>query len=132
MLGLFGKKPQNPQEETSEPVTMNRLQELTGSDTEMYQTLSQTLFLEPKRITIPLETVLSQASEFESKGDRIRAEVWYRIAGGISLYRADIAGVRKYFDKAASITGDSRVNYKTLSRRAEDAVNIAGKFYGNM
>ena len=111
---------------------MNRLQEIAGSDAEMYRSLSHTLFLEPKRITITLETVLSQATEFELKGDRIRAELWYRIAGGISLYRADVAGVRKYFDKAASIAGDSKPEYRVLASRPEDAVSLSGKFYANM
>jgi len=111
---------------------MNRLQELTGSDSEMYQSLARLLFLEPKRITTPLETVLSEASDFESKGDKMRAEVWYRIAGGIALYRRDVAAVRKYFDKASSLAGDSRPEYKIMSHRAEDAVGIAQKFYESM
>ena len=95
----------------------------------MYQTLLRTLFLEPKRITSPLEEVVKQASEFETKGDLLRAELSYRIAGGISLYKGDPAGVRKYFDKASSMAKNSRPEYNTMSRRAEDAVAMARKYY---
>jgi len=132
-VGLFGKKkaPDLP-EGNPDPLLMNRLQELTLSDAELYQSLSRTLFIEPKRINTSLETALSQASDFEVKGDKIRAEVWYRIAGGIALFRGDVAGVRKYFDKASAMADGSRPEYKKLSERAEDAVGIAGKYYSNI
>lgn len=102
---------------------------MMGADDEMYQAMSRLLFLDPKRITTSLESAVSQASEFESTGNKLRAEVWYRIAGGISLYRGDTEGVRKFFEKASSIAGDSRPEYKTLAKRAQEAVNFAKKYY---
>ena len=132
-IGLLGKKkPPDSKEVGMEPLLMNKLQELIGSDTELYQSLAKTLFLEPKRINTSLETVLGQASDFETKGDKIRAEVWYRIAGGIALFHGDVAGVRKYFDKASNVAAGARPEYNILSQRAEDAVSIAGKYYSNM
>ncbi len=91
--------------------------------------MSRLLFLDPKKITTPLDQVLSQASQLESSGSRIRAEVSYRIAGGIALYKQDVDGVRKFFEKASSLAGDSRPEYKTIAKRAEDAVNVAKKYY---
>ena len=132
-LGLLGKKkPQTSSEAPPEPVVTNRLQDVAAGDTEMYLTLLKTLFLEPKRISTTLEELVSQAGEFESKGDLLRAEVSYRIAGGISLYRGDPAGVRKYFDKASSMAKNSRPEYNIMTRRAEDAVAIARKYYENL
>ncbi len=129
MLGLFGRgKAQASPKADPEPMS-SRLQEIAGSDTELYQAMSKLLFLDPKKITMPLEEVLSQASQMESSGSRIRAEVLYRIAGGIALYKQDSEGVRKFFDKASSIAGDSRPEYKTMAKRAEDAVNVAKKYY---
>lgn len=106
-----------------------RLQEIVGGDGELYQVMSRLLFLDPKKITTPLESAVSQAAAFESSGNKIRAEVWYRIAGGISLYRGDVEGVRKFFEKASSIAGDSRPEYRTILKRAAEAVSIAKKFY---
>jgi hypothetical protein len=137
MLGLFGRKkdPTTPAGNplgTSEPMVLSKLQEITGTDAEMYQSLSRLLFLDPKKITTSLEDALSQASTFDSMGNKTRAEVWYRIAGGIALYRGDAESVRKFFEKASSIAGDSRPEYKTIASRSQDAVNLARKFYESM
>ena len=134
MIGLFGKK--KTQTSTAgnsalslEPILLSKLQEITANDAEMYQSLSRLLFLDPKKITTSLEDALSQASTFDSMGNKTRAEVWYRIAGGIALYRGDAESVRKFFEKASSIAGDSRPEYRTIAKRAQDAVNLARKFY---
>lgn len=91
--------------------------------------MSKLLFIDPKKITTSLEEALSQASQFEASGNKLRAETWYRIAGGIALYRGDPEAVRKYFEKASSIAGDSRPEYKTIARRSQEAVAVAKKYY---
>ena len=136
MISLFGKKKQpsnagNPQE-NQEPMVLSKLQEITAGDDEMYRSLSRLLFLDPKKITTSLEDAVSQATAFDSTGSRTRAEVWYRIAGGIALYRGDPDGVRKFFEKASTIAGDRRPEYTTIARRSQDAVNLARKFYESM
>lgn len=129
-IALFGKKkPNTAPTGNSEPPMATRLQEIVGGDGELYQVMSRLLFLDPKKITTPLESAVNQAAEFESSGNKIRAEVWYRIAGGISLYKGDVEGVRKFFEKASSIAGDSRPEYRTILKRAAEAVSIAKKFY---
>ena len=137
MLGLFGKKKNEPSSAgnpggNQEPIVLSKLQEITASDAEMYQSLSRLLFLDPKKITTSLEDAVSQASNFDSMGNKTRAEVWYRIAGGIALYRGDPESVRKFFEKASSIAGDRRPEYKTIATRSQDAVNFARKFYESM
>jgi hypothetical protein len=134
MLSLFGKKKNQPSPaedptENQEPMVLSKLQEITAGDDEMYRSLSRLLFLDPKKILTSLEDAVSQATIFDSTGNRTRAEVWYRIAGGIALYRGDQDGVRKFFEKASSIAGDRRPEYKTIASRSQDAVNLARKFY---
>ncbi len=130
MITLFGRKKDVPSPGVNnQSASLSRLQELTGSDPELYQVMSRLLFLDPKKITTSFEEALRQASELESSGNKLRAETWYRIAGGIALYRADPDGVRKYFEKASSIAGDSRPEYKTIAKRSEEAVEIAKKYY---
>ncbi len=137
MLSLFGKKKNQPSPaenptENQEPMVLSKLQEITAGDDEMYRSLSRLLFLDPKKILTSLEDAVSQATAFDSTGNRTRAEVWYRIAGGIALYRGDQDGVRKFFEKASSIAGDRRPEYKTIASRSQDAVNLARKFYESM
>src|SRR5260370_17913694 len=91
MLSLFGKKKNQPSPaenptENQEPMVLSKLQEITAGDDEMYRSLSRLLFLDPKKIITSLEDAVSQATAFDSTGNRTRAEVSYRIAGRIALY----------------------------------------------
>jgi hypothetical protein len=127
---LFGrKKTQTPTNSNPEPIVLSKLQEVTGGDADMYRSMSRLLFLDPKRITMSLEDAVNHASSFEQAGNKIRAEIWYRIAGGISLYKGDAEGVQKFFEKAASVSGGSKPEYKTVASRAQEAVSIARKYY---
>jgi len=129
-LGFGKPKQKNPLLETgSESMVANRLKELCGGDSDLYTAMSRLMFLDPKKIMAPLDRVLTEAQEYEAQGNKLRAEVGYRIAGGISLYRGDLDGVKKYFEKAASFAGDSHPEYQTILKRSDEAVNIARKFY---
>jgi len=108
----FGKPKQknSPLETNTDSVVANRLKELCGGDSDLYGAMSRLMFLDPKKITTPLD-----------RG--------YRIAGGISLYRGDLDGVKKYFEKAASFAGDSHPEYQIILKRSDEAVKVARKFY---
>ncbi len=130
MFGRSSKKKTADPQVTMTVVTISsRLRELCSGDEDMYSALSRLMFLDPRKIVSPLESVLSEAQEYESKGNNVRAEVGYRIAGGISLWKGDAEGVRKYFTKASMFSGEARPEYKTLAKRADDAVSIARKYY---
>lgn len=129
-LGFRKPKEKDPTlEMSSESVAANRLKELCAGDADLYGALSRLMFLDPKKITTSIEQVVSDGQGFEKQGDKLRAEVTYRIAGGIALSRGDPNGVRTYFEKAASLAGDSKPEYKLVLKRSDEAVNIARKFY---
>ncbi len=90
------------------------------------------MFLDPAKINLPLEGILAETQEFEKNGNTVRAEVGYRIAGGISIHKGDSEGVKTYFSKAASLTGNARPEYRTIAKRAREAVDIARKYYENI
>jgi hypothetical protein len=106
-----------------------RLHELTSGDEELYQALSRLMFLDPAKVKTPLETLVSEAQDFENKGDRIRAELDYRIAGSMALYKGDADGLKTYFSKASAMSRDPRPEYDTLIKKSTQAVNVAKKFY---
>ena len=114
---------------TAETLTTNRLRELCGGDNDLFSTMSRLMFLDPKKIMIPLERVLSETQDYEAQGNKLRAEVGYRIAGGISLYKGDLDGVNKYFSKAASFASDSHPEYQNILKRSSEAVAVARKYY---
>lgn len=127
----FGRQKQKEQSAgaTPEVVLANRLKELCGGDNDLFNAMSRLMFLDPKKITIPPDKVLSDAQIAEAQGNRMKAEVGYRIAGGISLYKSDLNGVNTYFSKAASIAGDSRPEYQIIVKRSREAVDVARKYY---
>ena len=106
-----------------------RLRELCGGDADLYAAMSRLMFLDPKKIMTTPERILSDAQDYEAQGNKLRAEVAYRIAGGISLYRGDLDGVKKYFAKAASFAGDSHPEYDYIIKRSSEAVSVAQKYY---
>ncbi len=114
---------------TAETLITNRLRELCGGDNDLFSTMSRLMFLDPKKIMIPLERVLSETQDYEAQGNKLRAEVGYRIAGGISLYKGDLDGVNKYFSKAASFASDSHPEYQIILKRSSEAVAVARKYY---
>jgi len=128
-LGFGRPKQKDPALETSpESLAANRLRELCGGDADLYGAMSRLMFLDPKKILAPLDKVVSDAQSFEAQGNKLRAEVGYRIAGGIALSKGDLNGVKTYFEKAASFAGDSHPEYQVILKRSTEAVNIARKF----
>lgn len=107
----------------------NRLKDLCAGDADLYGALSRLMFLDPKKITTSIDQVASDGQTFEKQGDKLRAEVNYRIAGGIALSRGDLNGVRTYFEKAASLAGDSKQEYQIVLKQSDNAVSIARRFY---
>jgi len=129
-LGFGRAKQKDPSPgATAETLTTNRLRELCGGDNDLFSTMSRLMFLDPKKIMIPLERVLSETQDYEAQGNKLRAEVGYRIAGGISLYKGDLDGVNKYFSKAASFASDSHPEYQIILKRGSEAVAVARKYY---
>ncbi len=129
---MFGREKKKPSDSPRAMVVVSvssRLRELCGGDEEMYSTLSRLMFLDPRKIVSPLQSVLSEAEDSESKGNNIKAEVGYRIAGSMSLWKGDAEGVRKYFMKASTFAGESRPEYRIVAKRADEAVSITRKYY---
>ena len=132
---MLRRKDTNPtltslQGNTPEAAMAGKLAELCGGNTELYQSLARLLILDPKKVNIPQENFLKEAQDFEAKGNRLRAEVGYRVAGALSLYQGDADGVKRYLSKASEIAGDSRGEYKFVLQHLDDAVSVAKKYYG--
>jgi hypothetical protein len=129
-LGLGKDKKEDAQ--TVMPVDAieaNRLRDLCGVDTDLFTGMARLMFLDPTRVKTTLDKMLNEAQDYETRGNKLRAEVAYRIAGGISLIKGDSAGVESNFSKAAAIAGDSHPEYQILVKKSQAAVAVARKFY---
>jgi len=104
-FNLLFKRKERLQEEAKEEIKPTELEKLCESDTEVLEALTETMFLYPNKITFSIEDALANAKKMEKEGDTLRAAIWYRIAGGLAIYKGDISKVKEYFDKYSKLTG---------------------------
>jgi hypothetical protein len=130
MFGKGKKKPPDTPPSASPEISgPSRLRELCGPNDEMYSALSRLLLLDPSKIFSPMDSILAEAQDNESKGNKLKAEVGYRVAGSLSLWKGDTDGVRKYFAKASTLASAGHSEYSFLGQRADEAIGIARRFY---
>jgi len=104
ILKRFRKKEEKPVIEEEKPVK-SELEEFCGNDQEVYKALFDTMFLDPRKIGTSLEEAVKKASVLEKDGDKLRAAVWYQIAGGLAIYENNVEKVKEYFGKCSELTG---------------------------
>ncbi|MBS7252240.1 MAG: hypothetical protein KIH08_16875 [Candidatus Freyarchaeota archaeon] len=122
-LSFFKKKKEEEKEEKAE-VKKTEMEEICG-DKEVYEALHNTMFLDPRKITMTSQEAAKKAEEFEKSGDLMRARIWYQTAGGLAIYEGNVEKVKEYFGKCKEL---SQSNYKIL-KIPEKAVQKAQEYY---
>jgi len=117
---LFRKK------EIKEKPKLTELEQICLNDSEVYEALKDTMFLNPLRIDVSFDDAVSNARKFEKEKNYLKAALWYKIAGGLAIYKGDVDKVKEYFGKYAKITGK---RIKILDN-PEKAVKKAQEYYG--
>jgi len=130
-FGILRKK---EKEEKKEPTKKTLLEELCGSDSELYQVLSRTMLLNPEMtLTEGVNSYIAKAQEYEKNGDHVRARAAYQAAGEISLYEGKLAQTQKFFKKAAEVdpnyVNKNVFEYYSKKENAERALAVAREFY---
>jgi tetratricopeptide (TPR) repeat protein len=139
-LGLFRKKEKQPAETKKEtrrgPKTERKtlLEELCGTNKELYEALSRTLLLDPEHMVKEgIEPHIQKAEEYEKAQNTMNARIEYQVAGQIALHDGKLPQVQKYFKKAAEIEPNSAYTkafeYFGKKENAEKAIAIAQEFY---
>jgi hypothetical protein len=125
--GIFGrkKKEQVAEAQTSEELT--DLDKICSSDKEVCEALKHIMFYDPRKIQTTAAEAAKKAAEFEKKGAGVHAKKWYHIAGGLALWKGDVAKVKQYFSKCAKLS--SEVGYEKITEDPEWAISKAGEFY---
>ena len=102
LLDLFRRKKEKKSEATK---TLSELEQLCQNDKETYEALKDTMFLDPRKIETSIEEAVKKAKKFEQAKELLEANLWYRIAGGLAIYKGDVKKVKEYFGKCAKISG---------------------------
>ena len=124
---LLKRKGKQNGEEIKEEVQTGptELEKLCAGNSEVLEALRDTMFLDPTKIDVSLEDALANAKEMEKAKDKLRAAMWYRIAGGLAIYEGDVSKVREYFSKYAKLT-EKKLKILEVT---EEAVKKAQEYY---
>ncbi len=106
------------------------LERVCGNDEEVYKALRQTMFLDPRKITVTLEEAAEKAADSEKKKDDVNARKWYQIAGGLALWKGDISKVKQYFGSCAKLAPN--MGFELITKIPEKAVSKAQEYYKNL
>ena len=123
----FWKKKEDVEKpKEAEPPKLTELEQLCGDDKETYKALSDTMFLDPRKIEVSVKEAAENAKKFKKAKDFVRARVWYEIAGGLSIYERNVKNVVKFFSECEKILPEG--GYLIL-KNPEKAVAKAQEYY---
>ncbi|MGB9740983.1 MAG: hypothetical protein ACP5IM_07245 [Candidatus Bathyarchaeia archaeon] len=128
LLDRFRRKKKNAEGEgkaLQEQKTITELEQLCRDDKEVYEALLNTMYLNPKKLGVTMKEAAENAKKAEKEKDLVRANLWYRIAGGLAIYEGNVKKVVEYFSESQKISGFS---YPIL-KVPEKAVAVAQEYY---
>ena len=105
--------------------TVSELEKLAGDDKTTYEALTQSMFLDPRKIETPVKQAVENAKKSEKDGDKAKAGMWYEVAGGLSIYEGNVKKVVEFYSEAHRILGRE---YPIL-KNPEKAVALAQEYY---
>lgn len=121
----FGKHDKKDEKPADVVTRVSELEQICEGDKETYEALLQTMFLDPRKIDVPIKDVLDNAKKFEKEKNAARARIWYDIAGGLAIYQGNAKKVTEYFGESQRI---SKTQYPIL-KNTEKAVTKAQEYY---
>jgi hypothetical protein len=110
---------------SEKPRQLTELELLCGDDKEAYEALLNTMYLNPKKLGVTMKEAAENAKKAEKEKDFVKANLWYRIAGGLAIYEGNVKKVVEYFGECQKISG---APYPIL-KIPEKAVAIAQEYY---
>lgn len=101
---LTRKTKEERKKEIERKIELTELEKLCADEPEIYEALKDTMLLDPRNIDFSIEDAVAKAKEFERKKENLRAATWYKIAGGLAIYEADVSKIKEYFGKFSKLT----------------------------
>lgn len=127
LLDIFRRKKKEEEKKTDveTPQKIDELEQICGDDKETYEALVDTMFLDPRKIEGSLKEAAEKAKKFEKANDCTNAITWYKIAGGLAIYKGDVKKVVEYFTSIERLSQDKF----TILKNPEKAVEKAQEYY---
>jgi hypothetical protein len=124
-MRLFGKSEKKEEIQIKDVVPTTDLETFAGGDKELYDTLYQAIFLDPRKVTFSMAEALENAQTAEKEDKTDRAAEWYEIAGRLAVYEGNAEKVVELFGEAERVSGKK---YPIL-KNTEQAVAKAQEYY---
>ena len=124
MVKFFGKSKKGEIRIIGKTKRLSELEQICGNK-EVYESLTHTMFLDPRKIELPMKEAAEKAKRFEEEKNHGRARMWYDIAGGLAIYEGNAKRVVEFFSESQRISGREYPILKT----AEKAVTAAQEYY---
>ena len=102
------------------------LEKICKGDHDTYEALLDTMFLDPRKISVSMKDAVGRAKKSEKAKDLVRAKIWYEIAGGLAIYKDDSKKVDEYFSKCKEMSPSEKY---LILKRTEKAVAKAQEYY---
>lgn len=122
MPSIFRRKEKKTKEEL---VKKTDFEELCADDKEAYDALFSVMFLDPRKIQVPIKQAAENAKKSEKESDLVSARMWYEIAGGLAIYEGNVKKVIEYYEAAKRVASKE---YPIL-KNPEKAVAKAQEYY---
>lgn len=123
---LFGGKEKKGElQKPEEKKTLTDLELICGDEKEVYEALSEAMLLHPRRKTESMEEAARAAEKFKEAGDIRNAVMWFRVAGGLAIYKGNVEKVRKFFTECQQLSGEPY----PIIKIAKKAVQKAQEYY---
>jgi hypothetical protein len=126
LLDRFRRKKKEQEIQVESEKSLKELEQICGDDQEIYEMLSNAMFLDPRKIDVSMSTAAKEAKKLEKTKDLVRARVWYEIAGGLAIHEGDAKKVIEYFGKSEKISPEMK--YPIL-KNPKKAVAKAQEYY---
>ena len=132
MLGILDRFKKKKKEEITQSTketkvkTSTELEQILRDDKEVYEALKHTMFLDPRKIDIPIKEAVENAKKAEKTKDLVKARTYYEIAGGLAIYEGDVKKVVEYFSECQRLSPNMEY---TILKNPEKAVAVAQEYY---
>jgi len=126
LIDRFRRKEKEQKIQVESEKSLTELEGICGRDQETYQALSNVMFLDPRKINVPISTAVKEAKKLEKAKDLVGARMWYEIAGGLAIYEGDAKKVVEYFAQSEKISPETK--YPIL-KNPKKAVAKAQEYY---
>ena len=126
LLDRFRRKKREQKIQVKSEESLTELEQICGPDQEIYEALSNVMFLDPRKIDVSMSTAIKEAKKLEKAKDFLRARMWYEMAGGLAIYEGNAKKVIEYFSKSEKISPDTK--YPIL-KDPKKAVAKAQEYY---